>query len=307
MLRELAEALDALAKTIPLVLVLEDLHWSDVFTVNVLTYLAQRRDPARLLVLGTYRPVDVVVRAHPLRGMLQELRGRGACDDLALELLCPDDVEAYSAARLGGEVTAELVALLYHQTEGNALFMVNMLEHWVEQGVVKQEGAQWTLRSSLSAATSLPEAPQLLITKRFEQLDRDAQHVLEVASVAGDIFAAATVAAGLDVPVAQVEALCETLGQQHDFLEYTGLEEGPDGTVSGCYRFQHALYRQVLAERLGALQRMQAHRRMGERLAPGYGPQAPTITTQLARHFLQGCAPHRAVPYLHKAGVQALT
>ena len=230
MLRELAEALEVLTRSIPLVLVLEDLHWSDVSTVNLLTYLAQRRDPARLLVLGTYRPADVVVQAHPLRGILQELRGRGVCDDLALELLLPDEVEAYTAARLGGEVTAELVALLYHQTEGNALFLVNLLEHLVEQGVVKQEGAQWTLRSSLSAVPSLPEAPQLLITKRFERLDRDAQHVLEVASVAGDVFAAATVAAGLDVPVAEVEALCATLGQQHDFLEYAGLDEWPDGT-----------------------------------------------------------------------------
>ena len=75
MLRELAEALEALTRSIPLVLVLEDLHWSDVSTVNLLTYLAQRRDPARLLVLGTYRPADVIVQAHPLRGMLQELRG----------------------------------------------------------------------------------------------------------------------------------------------------------------------------------------------------------------------------------------
>src|SRR5262245_65880682 len=106
----LAEALEALTRTTPLVLVLEDLHWSEVATVNLLTYLAQRRDPARLLLLGTYRPVDVVVRAHPLRGMLQELRGRGVCDDLALELLGPDGVEAYSAARLGGEGTAALVA-----------------------------------------------------------------------------------------------------------------------------------------------------------------------------------------------------
>ena len=129
MLRELAEALEALTRTTPLVLVLEDLHWSDVSTVNLLTYLAQRRDAARLLLLGTYRPVDVVVQAHPLRGMLQELRGRGVCDELALELLLPDEVEAYITARLGGEVTAELVALLYHQTEGNALFMVNLLEH----------------------------------------------------------------------------------------------------------------------------------------------------------------------------------
>ena len=170
MLRELAEALDVLTRSIPLVLVLEDLHWSDVSTVNLLTYLAQRRDPARLLVLGTYRPADVIVQAHPLRGMLQELRGRGVCDELALEPLLPDEVEAYTASRLGGEVTAELVGLLYHQTEGNALFLVNLLEHLVEQGVVKQEGAQWTLRPSLRAVTSLPDAPQLLITKRFERL-----------------------------------------------------------------------------------------------------------------------------------------
>jgi hypothetical protein len=118
MLRELAEALEALTVTTPLVLVLEDLHWSDVSTVNLLTYLAQRRDAARLLVLGTYRPADVVVQAHTLRGVLQELRGRGLCDELALELLLPDEVEAYVAARLGGEVTAELVALLYHPDGG---------------------------------------------------------------------------------------------------------------------------------------------------------------------------------------------
>ena len=159
MLRELAEALDALTTTLPLVLVLEDLHWSDVATVNVLTYLAQRRDAARFLLLGTYRPVDVVVRAHPLRGVLQELRGRGVCDELALELLLPDEVEAYITARLGGEVTAELAARLYHQTDGNALFMVNMLEHWVEQGVVKQEGGQWTLRDPHPAAPSVPDHP----------------------------------------------------------------------------------------------------------------------------------------------------
>jgi predicted ATPase len=80
MLRELAEALEVLTKTLPLVLVLEDLHWSDVATVNLLTYLAQRREAARFLLLGTYRPADVVVREHPLRGVLQELRGHGLCD-----------------------------------------------------------------------------------------------------------------------------------------------------------------------------------------------------------------------------------
>ena len=219
---------------------------------------------------------------------------------------CPDDVGTYVAARLDGEVTAELVALLYHQTEGNALFLVNLLEHLVEQGVVKQEGDQWTLRDPRTAAPGVPDALQLLITKRLEMLARDAQRVLEVASVAGDVFATAAVAAGLDVPVDDVDAICDTLAQQHAFLEPAGLDEWPDGTLSGCYRFQHALYRQVLAARLGELPLMQVHRRIGERLAQGYGPQTPMIATQLAFHFVHGRAPHRAVQYLHQAGEQAM-
>jgi predicted ATPase len=306
MLRELAEALEALTTTTPLVLVLEDLHWSDASTVNVRTYLAQRRESARFLLLGTYRPADVVVREHPLRGVIQELRGRGLCDELPLELLLPEDVGAYVAARLGGEVAGALTALLYHHSEGNALFMVNLLEHLVEQGAVHQEGDQWTIRAPWTVATSLPDALQLLITKRLEMLARNAQRVLEVASVAGDMFATAAVAAGLDVPLDDVDAICDTLAHQHAFLEPAGLAEWPDGTLSGCYRFQHTLYRQVLAVRLGELQRVQVHRRMRERLAQGYGPQTPTIATQLAFHFMHGRLPPWVMPSLHQAGGQAL-
>jgi hypothetical protein len=84
MIRELADAVDVLTADTPLVLVLEDLHWSDSSTVECLAYLAQRREPARLLVLGTYRPVETVIQAHPLRGLVQELSGRGQCVELRL-------------------------------------------------------------------------------------------------------------------------------------------------------------------------------------------------------------------------------
>ena len=104
MLRELAQALEVLTTDRPLVLVLEDLHWSDLPTVEFLTYLAQRREPARLLVLGTYRPVEAVVRSHPLRRAVQELCGRGQAVDLRLELLSAEAVAAYVAGRLGGPV-----------------------------------------------------------------------------------------------------------------------------------------------------------------------------------------------------------
>src|SRR5690606_17459162 len=86
-LRELAQALETLTARSPLILVLEDLHNADSATVGLLSYLARRRQPASLLVLGTYRPVEAVARTHPLRQVVQDLRTRGLCEFLALELL----------------------------------------------------------------------------------------------------------------------------------------------------------------------------------------------------------------------------
>jgi hypothetical protein len=106
MLRELAEALDVLTAEVPLLLVLEDLQWSDHATVEALAYLAQRQGPARLLVLGTYRPVEMALRPPAVRGLLQELSGRGQAVDVRLELLAAEAVTAYVTARLGGPVAA---------------------------------------------------------------------------------------------------------------------------------------------------------------------------------------------------------
>src|SRR5439155_13189061 len=135
----------------PLVLVLEDLHWSDSATVEFLAYLAQRREPARLLVLGTYRPVETVLRAHPLRGLVQELVGRGQAVHLRLEFLPAEDVAAYVAGRLGGPVAAPLAAFVHARTDGNALFMVNLVEYLVAQGGVVRRAGEWMLREGAEA------------------------------------------------------------------------------------------------------------------------------------------------------------
>ena len=87
MLRELAETLEVLTTRQPLVLVLEDLHWSDPSTLAFVTYVARRRDWARLLVLGTYRPVEVLRQAHPLRRVIAELRQHHRCVDTTLASL----------------------------------------------------------------------------------------------------------------------------------------------------------------------------------------------------------------------------
>jgi predicted ATPase/DNA-binding winged helix-turn-helix (wHTH) protein len=306
MLRELAQALEVLTAARPLVLVLEDLHWSDLSTVEFLTYLAQRRESARLLVLGTYRPAEAVIQSPHLRRAVQELCGRGQAADLRLELLPAEPVAAYVAGHLGGPVAAPLAAFVHARTDGNALFMVNILEHLVRRGLVVRRAGEWTLQAEAEAfATSLPEGVQQLIMRRFDDLPPEAQRVLEAASVVGEAFTVAAVAAGAQCPVEAVEAVCEELAAQHRFLDDTGLTKWPDGTSSGCYRFQHALYPQVLYERLGTVRRAGLHRRIGARLEAGYGIQAEEIAAQLAVHFERGGELERATDYWRQAGANA--
>jgi predicted ATPase len=171
MLRECAEALTALTVDTPLVLVLEDLHWSDFSTVECLTAVAQQREAARLLVLGTYRPVEAVLRAHPLRSMVQELCGRGQGVELRLEFLSAAEVAVYAAGRLGGTVAPPLAAFVHARTDGNALFMVNLVEHLVQQELVVRREGQWTLREDVDTA-SLPEELWQLLMRRIEALHR---------------------------------------------------------------------------------------------------------------------------------------
>jgi predicted ATPase len=119
MLREAAEVLEAMSAEQPLVLVLEDLHWSDHATLDLLTWLARRREPARLLVVGTYRPVEVIVHGHPLQAVHQELALHGQCVDVRLEGLIEEEVTAYLTARFPGSAVApRLARVLHRRTEG---------------------------------------------------------------------------------------------------------------------------------------------------------------------------------------------
>jgi predicted ATPase len=306
MLRELAEALDVLAAERPLVLVLEDLHWSDTSTVEVLAYLAQRREPVRLLVLGTYRPVETMLREHPLRRTVQELCGRGQGAELRLECLPAEDVAAYMAGRLGGPVAAQLAAYVHARTEGNALFMVNIVDHLVQQRLMVRREGQWALRAGADAKlANVPEGLQQFLVRRIEDLPPDARRALEATSVAGEAFAVAAVAAGAQCPVTEVDAVCEGLARQQHFIDDTGLTVWPDATSGGSYRFRHALYQQVLYEQVGTARRVQLHRRIGARLEAGYGARAGEIAAQLAVHFERGGEIRRAVHYWQQAGENA--
>jgi predicted ATPase len=145
-----------------------------------------------------------------------------------------------------------------------------------------------------------------LLLRRIEELQPEVRQVLEAASVVGVGFAAIEVAAGLQRPVEEVEDICEGLAAKRHFLSDMGLTVWPDGTMTGRYRFQHALYAHVLYEYLGSVRRMRLHRRIGVCLEAGYRDQVEEIAAQLAVHFEHGGENLRAVRYLQQAADNAV-
>jgi predicted ATPase len=309
MLREITQALEALAKKRPVILWLEDLQWSDYSTLDVLSSLALRREPAKLLVIGTYRPADLFAREHPLRHVTQDLQLRGQCLDLTLGFLGKAAVGEYLARRLGGDRAhhAVLAAAIHARTDGNPLFMVAMLDHLVRQGALQETEGVWTLRRQIDEwSAETPEDLRQLTERQLGQLSPEEQKLLAVASVAGAEFPAAAVAAGMGADLETVEDLCTRLSRHRQFLQIRGIAEWPDGTVTGRYGFLHALYQEVLYGRIPASSRSEMHRRIAQCQEQAYGGQRAAIAAELAMHFERGRDFPRTVHYLQQAGKNAL-
>lgn len=308
MLRELAELVETITADTPLILVLEDLHWSDYATLDLIALLARRRMPARLLIIGTYRPVEVIVHAHPLHAVKQDLQLHGYCMELPLMPLSEAAVAAYLLERFPGHgFPAAMAAWLQQHTDGNPLFLVTMAQALVEQGVLEERGGGWALQGEIEAiAVRVPESLRATIELQMSRLPPEAQRVLEAASVAGMEFSAAAVAAGIDTSVEVVETQCALLARHGQFIRPRSTETWPDGTVTECYGFVHALYHETLYARIPASRCVRWHRQIGARLEAGYGTQVRERAAELSGHFVRGRDTERAVRYLRYAGEQAL-
>src|SRR5262245_19329763 len=303
MLREMAEALEAGASETPVVLALEDLHWSDYSTLDLVSYLARRRKPAQLLVIATYRPVEVALSDHPLKGVKQELQWRRQCEELPLEYLSQETIGAYLTRRFAQhEFPAAFAALLHERTEGNPFFMVNAVDYLQDEGVIAERNGRWRLTVALAELElGVPESIRQMIEKQIGRLDRESQRVLEVAAVAGAEFPAAAIAVGLEQGLARVEEQCEELERRHQFLRSTGVSTLPNGVVTARYGFIHALYQEVIYQRVAAGRRVRLHQLIGERGEEVYGERAGEVAAELAMHFEQGRDYRRAVKHLRQA------
>jgi adenylate cyclase len=308
MLREMAAWLEAVTVETPLVLVLEDLHWSDYATLDLVAWLARRQEPARLLLVGTYRPVEVLARGHPLRGVHQALQLHGHCAEVLLAFLSEASVAEYLTRRCPGyQAPAALVRRIHQRTDGNPLFMVHVVEELLTQGRSAAPPGCWVLHTTPEADIGrVPEGIRQMLALQLDRLPLADQRLLEAASVAGAAFAAASVAAGVTGDVVTTEEHCERLAQRQQFLRPAGTVTWPDGTITGRYEFIHALYQNVVYHQMAAARRVRLHQRIGARLEAAYGADAGDMAAELAMHFAQGRDAPRAIPYLQQAGENAL-
>jgi len=308
MLREVTEAIEAFAGEKGLALILDDLQWSDYSTLELIAYLAHLRQRIRLMVIGTYRPADVALANHPLHGVKQELLAHGHCEEIELQRLAESEVTEYVTRRLGeGPRQTTLGHVIYDRTEGNPLFMVNLVKYALTHNLTATlagDGSTDTVASALEQ--SLPESLRQIIEKQIDALGTATLPLLEVASVVGVTFAAAAVAAGAKVGVEDVEREFDALAERGHVLEKREIEQWPDGTVSACYGFAHRFFQQVLYERLGDAHRVRVHRLIGERKEAAYGSRAPEIAGELALHFECGRDHKRATHYRWEAAENAL-
>jgi DNA-binding winged helix-turn-helix (wHTH) protein len=308
MLCQLADALETFAQQDPLLLVLEDIQWADASTLSWLAYVARRTDPACLLVLCTFRPLEASRKTHPLSALKRALDRQSPRAELKLPYLSEADLAQYVAARFPGcLMPRELLALLHGRTAGNPLFLVRVLDAWIERGVLEQRSGQWQLTvepGPLQRET--PESVVCLIEQEYEPLSELESGVIEAAAVAGQEFSVASIASALSAELVNIEDLCVRWAKHGQFFQIVGRERWPDGTLTTRLAFIHALYRETAYMRLGAARQAQLHLGIARWQERAYGERSVEIAQDLAFHFERGQDYRRAALHLCSAGERAL-
>ena len=286
----------------PMVVVLEDLHDADRGTLDMLTHLARNLSGSRLLVVGTYRDVQVD-RTHPLAGALAELRRVTSFERIPLRGLTQDEVHRMLQAIAGHEVPWRWAEVVHRQTEGNPLFIQEVMRYLVEEGLLARKQGELQRVGDEPLADRIPEGLRDVIGKRMTRLSDQANRVLSVAAVVGRDFS-------LDVLQRIVGTSEEELFEAiREALAAAVVEErvGPGASVS--YRFTHAFFRQTLYEEMIAPERIRLHRRVARALEETYAGQVEAHASELAEHSSYSSDPadlSKAVEYGQVAARQAV-
>jgi tetratricopeptide (TPR) repeat protein len=301
LLQAVSGFLGSIAAAKPLLIVLEDLQSADRGTLDMLEHVARNLGDKRLLLVGTYRDIEVD-RTHPLSTALAELRRLPHFGRVLLRGLNADEVRRMLSGIAGQDIPWGLAKAVHRQTEGNPLFVQEVVRYLAEEGIIEREQGKWRARSDTPLEMRIPDGLRDVIGKRLSGLSESCNKVLSVAAVIGRDF--------------QVRVLQKVAGISDDEL-FGALEEarktavieertGTGGKVS--YRFAHAFFRQTLYEETIAPRRIRLHQQVARALEEVHKKRLEEHAAELAEHFSYSSARadlEKAVGYSEMAARRA--
>jgi tetratricopeptide (TPR) repeat protein len=308
MLREMGDALAALAARWPVAILLEDLHWADSASVDLLGHLCHRAPRHRLLLLGTFRPAELETSSHPLKNYLREMQAHKECEEIALGALRAEHLSTYLDALFSpNDFPPELLQLIHRKTDGQPFFATALMRFMRERGDIARRNAHWSLvRPLADLILEVPESVRSLISRQIDSLEENDRRILQYASVEGEEFTSTVLAQLLGTDEVALQERLAVIERVHQLIELQSESEFPDGSTTNRYRFAHALYQNFLYDDLVSKRREVLHRQAADQLLRHYGEMATRIASQLAVHLERGREFWRAVEFLEAAGDNAV-
>ena len=305
MKRELHSFVQELSRLHPLVFFLDDLHWADVSTVDMLSYLGGRLGSTRALLIATYRGEEMT--GHPFVEVRLDLQGRGLCRELQLGFLGEEAVASYLALEFPEHrFPEELARIIHSRSEGSPLFMVDLVRSLRNRDVLTERNGRWEVVQEVSdIVAELPESIRSVIERKIGQLPDEDRRLLLAASVQGDEFDAAVVARALGADAAGAEERLQVLERDFSFVQPVSENELPDGTLTLRYRFVHVLYQNALYASLTPARRASLSRGIAEALLGFHAEGSEEVASELAYLFEQARDFEQATRYFQVAATKA--
>jgi len=250
MKRELSDFCKQISTVHPLVVVIDDFHWADVGSVDLLAFLASRLDSTRTLVILAYRMTEMKISAQPLLQVRSDLLSSGACTEIHLRLLSKEDVEKHLALEYPqAQFPEDYAGFLHAKTEGNPLF----------------------IRELVRGTGQLTDSVRNMIRRKMEGLDDTHRQLLVTASVQGREFDSAVLARSLNLAAQDVEEALNFLAEGHGLIERIREQQLPDGRFTVRYRFVYGFYQETCYESLEPTRKASLNASLAEAFLTYYG------------------------------------
>jgi class 3 adenylate cyclase/tetratricopeptide (TPR) repeat protein len=295
----IGEVVERLGARQPVLLHVDDVHWADESTLLLVDHLAERVERWPVLIIATYRDVELST-SHALSRTMEDLIRRRLAHRVSLRRLPEQDMEAMLVALGGPQPPFEVVRAIWGETEGNPFFVEELFRHLVEEGRLLDDRGAW--RSDVHHGDlDVPESVRLVIGRRLERLGADARRILSAAAVIGRGFS-------FQLLELLEEGEGSSVEEAVNEAERAGLLVPDSGGGETMFGFSHELIRQTLLVGLSTLERQRIHARVAEAMETLYGEDIDRAG-DLAHHLLEAGSSveaTRTARYLTRAGDRAL-